>query len=785
MKVSKNFLNEFIDIKDIDYKKLADDLVTVGNEYDDYYKMINATGIKVGHVLECEMHPESKVLHVCKVDLGNETVQIICGAPNVAQDQKVIVATIGAVLPGNITIKKAKLAGMESCGMICSLSEIGIESKYLTEEDKEGIHVLNKEAIPGDDPLKYLGFDDEIIDFDFTSNRGDMLSYLGIAYEVGAKYNKEVKYPEIKVEEEKENIEDIYSLEVKTDKCSVYLGKMVRNVTIKESPDFIKARLIASGIRPINNVVDISNYVMLEYGTPLHFFDADRLGNKVIVRMALENEEVTTLDNIKRTLNEEDIVIANDKEAVALAGVMGGLDTEVEKNTKNIFIESAIFNPVNIRRTSKRILRSEASSRFEKGIDPNRSLMALNRAAYLLNKYAGGKVLSGHISYDKSNKEDKKIEITLEKINSVLGMNLTKEEVKDTLERLKFKVELGETITVYVPTRRLDVSIKEDIIEEVGRIYGYDKIKSVLPTLVTKTGSYTKKETLSKKVGARLRQLGLSEVRTYSLLNDKQAKMFINEEYKTVKMLNAISEEHTIMRNTLITSLLEVYNYNTKRNVKNINIYEIASTYYVEEDYVEETKIAGLISGEYLSSYFEGINVKVDFYVLKGIIENLLKYLGLNNRYKFEVKPLKDMHPGRSAAILVNNKIIGQMGEIHPNLGKEVYVFEISLDKIMNLKIKDIKAKEISKYPSVNKDVAFITDKTSEEIEKVIKHTGSRMLTDVKVFDVYDMGDKKSIAYSLTFNNPNKTLSDEEVTDIFNRIIEKVEKETNSILRDK
>lgn len=505
MRVSKSFLNDYIKVDDLDFNEVANKMVLAGNEYESVEKISEATGIVVGHVLECEMHPESKKLHICKVDLGNEVVQILCGAPNMRQGIKVPVATVGAKLPNGMEIKKAKLAGMDSNGMCCSLEELGIESKYMSEEDKTGIHVLPDDAPVGADAIHYMGYDDEVIDFELTANRGDLLSILGMAHEIGAIYNRPVTYPENQPKVLKENINDNMTIDVQTENCPIYLGKIVKDVVIKDSPEWMKERLMASGIRSINNVVDISNYVMLEYGQPLHFFDKDRLGDKVIVRMAEENEKLKTLDGQERTLKTSDIVIANEKEAVALAGVMGGLSTEVEMDTKNIFVEAAIFEPIHIRYTAKSILRSEASSRYEKGIDPNRTKEALNRACYLLEKYADGKVYDGILTHDTTSKEDKKIEVTLDKINAVLGMELKKEEVIDVFTRLGFKVKENHAVFhVSVPTRRLDINIKEDLIEEVGRIYGYEHVVGKLPVLETKEGSYSKKELLTKELHHRL-----------------------------------------------------------------------------------------------------------------------------------------------------------------------------------------------------------------------------------------------------------------------------------------
>lgn len=791
MKVSRNFLNDFVDTCGISTQDLADKLVSIGNEYDAVYKLVPADGLVIGEVLECEMHPDSKKLHVCQVNLGSENVQIVCGAPNMRKGLKVIVAKVGANLPGGV-IKKAMLAGYESNGMCCSLEELGISHKFLKKEDVEGIYELPLDAPVGKDPLKYLGLDDEVIDFDFTSNRADMLSMIGIAYETAAAYDKKVMLPNFEVKEISEDINESYKLSVETSKCLAYLGRLVRNVVIKESPDFIKNRLIASDIRPINNVVDISNYVMLEYGTPLHFFDADKLGSNVIVRCAKDGEDLVTLDGNKRCLCPEDIVIANEDKAVCLAGVMGGEDTEVTDNTKNIFVECAIFDGTSVRITSKKILRSEASSRFEKGIDPNRIYKALDRAAYLLNKYASGDILKGVLTYDTTSKDDKKIEVTLEKINNVLGMNLTSSDVISCLEKLGFKVSLnGNLFTVLVPTRRLDVNIKEDIIEEVGRIYGYDKIVGVLPTTKIKRGGRGVKQEFIRFLRHELASYGLNQVITYSLVSDKQSVMFENGLPK-VYLLNPMSEDRKVLRTTLLPSLFEVFEYNLAHNVQNINIFETGSIYFKDDDYKEESCVAGLMYGEFLSNLWQGVKVNVDFYVLKGLIDNLLNYLGFNNRVSYRKALLNDMHPGRCAEVLIDNVCIGFLGEVSPKVSKKrVYVFELNISRILEFKVKTIKFKELSKYPSVSKDVAFVCDKnlSSLEIEKFIRKAGGRLLTSIQVFDVYE-GENvptgmKSIAYNLVFSSNDRTLSEEEVMTSFNNIIDVCEKSLNVKLRDK
>ena len=795
MRVSKSFLNDYIKVDDLDFNEVANKMVLAGNEYESVEKISEATGVVVGHVLECEMHPESKKLHICKVDLGNEVVQILCGAPNMRQGIKVPVATVGAKLPNGMEIKKAKLAGMDSNGMCCSLEELGIESKYMSEEDKTGIHVLPDDAPVGADAIHYMGYDDEVIDFELTANRGDLLSILGMAHEIGAIYNRLVTYPENQPKVLKENINDNMTIDVQTENCPIYLGKIVKDVVIKDSPEWMKERLMASGIRSINNVVDISNYVMLEYGQPLHFFDKDRLGDKVIVRMAEENEKLKTLDGQERTLKTSDIVIANEKEAVALAGVMGGLSTEVEMDTKNIFVEAAIFEPIHIRYTAKSILRSEASSRYEKGIDPNRTKEALNRACYLLEKYADGKVYDGILTHDKTSKEDKKIEVTLDKINAVLGMELKKEEVIDVFTRLGFKVKENHAVFhVSVPTRRLDINIKEDLIEEVGRIYGYEHVVGKLPVLETKEGSYSKKELLTKELHHRLQGLGLTEVITYSLVRKEDVNKYTNYQNEDITLLDPLTEDRKYLRKSLIPSLLNVWEYNISRNQKNVAIYESGNIYYKEnEEYIEKPMISGLLYGIGTNNLWQQEKIVVDFYYVKGIIENIMKYLGLNNRYSFDTNNLpKEFHPGRSCALLIDREVVGYFGQVHPTeCKKEVYVFELDLLKIMSHKVRMVKYKEVSKYPAIHKDVAFIVEKkiTSKEIMDFLKHIGGRMVTNIDVFDVYtgeNVGEnEKSIAYSITFEDATKTLTDEEVMKVFNKMIDEVESKLNARVRDK
>ena len=786
MKLSTNFLKDYIDI-DVDVKQLAEDMTRVGNEYDSASNLINATKLVIGQITECEPHPDSDHLHLCKVNIGTEVLDIVCGAPNARTGLKVIVALDGAVLPEK-TIKKGMIRGQESNGMLCSIAELGLEHKFLKPEDSEGIAELGEDAEIGGDPIKYLQMDDGVIDFELTANRGDLLSILGMAYEVGAIYDKKVKDVDLKHKESGEDINKTFKTEVKTENCSKLLVKKVENVKIEESPIFIKNRLIASGIRPINNVVDISNYVMLELGQPLHFYDADKLGNKLVVRMAEDGEKLTTLDNVERTLTSVDIVIADATHGVGLAGVMGGLETEVEPDTKNIIIESAIFDSVKVRKTSKKIVRSEASNRFEKGLDPERTTMAIERACKLLEEYAGGTVVTGTVEYDKTNNKEKEIEITFKNINDVLGTVIPNEEILNVFRKLGFSYKVnGETIKVTVPTRRLDISIKEDLIEEVSRIYGVDNIEGKLPIVPMRKGSYDKTQ---REIRNKMIALGLKETLTYVLINDKEVNGYTLDKFEPLKLLDPITEDRNTLRYSMIPSLYKVYEYNKAREQKDISIFEIGKGFYKKgEVYGEDTKLCVLMSGKYSTGLNN--NKTVDFYVIKGIAEEVLDYLGYSGRYSFMKQEMpKEMHPGQSAMINVNGSNIGMIGKIHPSVTKDdVYVLEINLDELFTKKVGKMKYKEFSKFPSINKDIALVVDKksVSKDIEKVIKSAGGSLLTNIEVFDVYTgvgVGiDKKSIAYSLTFSDMKKTLTDEEINGLMDKIIDAVSKKCGAELR--
>lgn len=787
--INLEWVSDYIDISDLTPKELAK-RVTESDINVEKVITNHIDNLVIGEVVECVNHPDSDHLHICKVDIGSEVLQIVCGAPNVRVGLKAIVALVGAVLPGDFEIKKSKIRGVESNGMLCALYELGLEDKN-DETYSKGIYEGASNLKVGEDALKALDLESTVLELDIHKHRNnDCYYHIGFAYIVSAILNRKVTLPDISFKEITDSVDKHFSLEVATNKCSYYLAKMVKNVTIKESPSFIKKRLIAAGMRPINNVVDISNYVMLEFGQPLHFFDYDKLGAKVLVRDAKEEEEITTLDNKMRNLTNNDIVITDTINPVCIAGVMGGIDTEVTDNTKTILIESAIFDSVSIRNTAARLnLRSEASIRYGKGLNYEYTEMAIKRACHLLEKYADAQILSGIVKYDNIDKEPKVVTFKASEVNNLLGIEISEADMEKEMDRLGFAYTLKNQIfTVTIPNRRLDIEPNvNDIAEEIVRLYGYHNLTATLPVVSIKKGEYKGDIKYRKFISKRLRMLGLTETKTYTLVSPSMAELFDYEQKEKVVLPNPMSVDKSVVRTTIIPSLINVYNYNKARKVEDIFLYEISKTY--DKNYQEESKIAGLLKGNIVKSSWNG-NIKCDFYVVKGIVEDILNSLGFTNRYTFIPAKLPNLHPGVSASILLDGEMLGIIGRVHPNtLKDEVYIFELSLNKLMR-KVKPIKFKEPAKYPSIQKDVAFLIDRSinASEIEKMIKKSSSRLLKDISVFDVYlgdnIASDKKSIAFKLTYLDDAKTLTDEEVMNDFHQMIEKVTKEFNCEIRD-
>ncbi|AST92800.1 phenylalanine--tRNA ligase subunit beta [Sutcliffiella cohnii] len=803
MLVSYNWLNEYVDLNGVSADELAERITRSGIEVEGVDVLNEGIkGVVIGHVLEREQHPNADKLNKCLVDVGEEApVQIICGAPNVDKGQKVAVAKVGAVLPGNFKIKRAKLRGEESNGMICSLQELGIESKLVAKEFSEGIFVFPHDVEVGTDALAYLSRNDYVLELGLTPNRSDCLSMLGVAYEVGAILGNEVKWPKSSYDVSEEQASNYISVKVEAEEDNpLYVAKIVQNVKIGPSPLWMQTRLMAAGIRPHNNVVDITNYILLEYGQPLHAFDYDRLGSKeILVRRATEKEKIVTLDDAERTLSSEHLVITNGTEPIALAGVMGGLNSEVQSDTTTVLIESAYFKGTTVRRASKdHGLRSEASARFEKGIDPNRTHEAAERAAALMAEFAGGEVLEGSVEVNTISYEPKVVTTTLSKINSVLGTSVTASEVKAIFENLKFEVvEDNETFTVTVPTRRGDITIEEDLVEEVARLYGYDNIPTTLPISAATPGVLSTYQAKRRKVRSFLEGAGLLQTITYSLTSKERAKQFAIEDGKEIVLAMPMSEERSTLRLSLVPHLLEVVQHNIARQTHANSIYEIGSVFVGKEGEElpeEKERLSGVLTGLWHSHQWQGEKKAVDFYVAKGILDGMFEMLGLTERVTYRRAELDRLHPGRTAEILLNDDVVGYVGQLHPETLKELdlpetYVFELALQTILNIETEEIKYEPIPRFPSISRDIALVIDRSTPagDLEKVIRTAGGSLLKEVRIFDLYEgdkiAEDKKSVAYSLRYYHPDHTLTDEEVTKVHEKVLTALEEQFGATLR--
>ncbi|MEC3838940.1 phenylalanine--tRNA ligase subunit beta [Bacillus amyloliquefaciens] len=803
MFVSYKWLDDYVDLQGIDPAVLAEKITRAGIEVEGIeYKGEGVKGVVIGHVLEREQHPNADKLNKCLVDIGaEEPVQIICGAPNVDKGQKVAVATVGAVLPGNFKIKKAKLRGEASHGMICSLQELGIESKLVAKEYAEGIFVFPNDAETGADAMAALQLDDAILELGLTPNRADAMNMLGVAYEVAAILGAEVKLPETSYETAAEKAADAVSVKIEDTQANPhYAAKIIKNVKIGPSPLWMQTKLMNAGIRPHNNVVDITNFVLLEYGQPLHAFDYDRFGSKeVVVRKAAENETIVTLDEQERKLSSSHLVITNGKKAQAVAGVMGGAESEVREDTTSILLEAAYFDGQTVRKASRDLgLRSEASARYEKGIDPARVLLAAERACSLIQAYAGGEVLSGTVEENHLKIEANNIHVSVEKVNAVLGMKIAKEEIISIYKRLGFAVgEAEDVLVVTVPSRRGDIKIEEDLIEEAARLYGYDNIPSTLPETAGTTGGLTPYQAKRRKVRRFLEGAGLSQATTYSLTNDKKAAAFAIEKSFNTMLALPMSEERSILRHSLVPNLLEAVSYNLARQTDSVALYETGSVFLTKEENtkpVEKERVAGAVTGLWRKNLWQGEKKPVDFFVVKGIVEGLLHQLNVSDRIEFVQSERKNMHPGRTANILLNGSLAGFIGQVHPAMEKELdiketYVFELDLHALLTEETEPLVYTPIPKYPSVTRDIALVADKTvtSGQLEAVIKDAGGALLKEVTVFDVYE-GEhmeegKKSVAFSLQYVNPEQTLTEEEVTKVHENVLKALEETYQAVLR--
>ena len=794
MLVPLKWLRDYVDI-DINAKDFADKMTMTGSKVE----RVESFGeeiekVVVGKILEVEQHPNADKLVVTKIDIGNEVIQVVTGAKNISKGDYIPVALVGAKLPGGIKIKKGKLRGETSEGMMCSSDELGIPSQYVEEYKRDGIYILDHEESYelGKDIREILGINDSLIEFEITSNRPDCRSIIGIAREAAVTLNKEIKYPIINVKESDENIDFNIKIE-NNDLCPRYSARMVKDIKIGPSPYWMQRRLIEAGLRPINNIVDITNYVMLELGQPLHAFDLREIGgNKIVVKTAQDKEKFVTLDEQERTLDCSTIVITNGEKTLGIAGVMGGANSEIKDDTTEILIESANFKAESIRSTSKKLgLRTEASARYEKGIDINLVETAINRAAQLIEELGAGRVLKGIVDNYENKVEKQKIVVRPQKINSLLGVNVPLNDFIGILESLEFKCNLVEDnkLEIEVPSFRLDIEQEADILEEIARIYGYENIPSASLYGNTTVGIKTESQKFEDKVKNNLTSMGINEILTYSFVSprgvDKINTSLEDEKRNFVKLINPLGEETSVMRTTLIPNMLDVVYTNYSHKVNSFDGFEIGNTFKPNLEFPTQTK--KLCIGMY------GNNK--DFFYLKGAIEEMLFNVGFVN---YEIIPEKEnltFHPGRCANIVYNNICIGTFGELHPdvldnyNLNNRVYIAEIDLDSVFGNSNFEKRYKSLPKYPAITRDIALLVKDEIfvKQIEDIIKENAQEILESYELFDVYKGAQiqegHKSIAYSIVYRSQDRTLTDEDVSKVHDKIVRELSEKLDANLR--
>lgn len=781
MKVSLNWLKDYLNLDNISKEELYNAISLHVCEIETMKPLCEVNNLVVGEVLTCVDHPDSDHLHVCEVNLGDKVSTIVCGAPNVAAKQKVIVALPGAKLPGG-TIKSSKVRGVLSDGMICSLSELGIEDRLVDEKYKNGIYVLPEDTEVGIDAVKYLGLDDEVIDLELTSNRSDLLSVEGIAYDLAATLGIDINVPKYLVKETR--MLNPLKVEIESDLCYEYGARLIKGITIKESPMWLKMRLIAAGVRPINNVVDITNYVMLALGEPMHAYDHNFVGDHIVVKEAKDVKEFITLDNINRKLESNDLLITDGKKPIGLAGIMGGLNSEVLPTTTEIVLEAAMFDPMAIRKTSSRLgLKSEASTRFERIACQERIKQALDMASHLICQLAGGIVVGNMVDIVRIPYEKKYVDLTLNKVNNLLGTALTAKELETIFNNLRYNYEINDNIYhIEIPSRRMDLeNFYADICEDVARMIGYDKIPTTT-SLINSLGHLTKEQQITRNIREVLALSGLNEVVTYSLVSEENLNLYNLKEEDPIKLLMPLTSDRAYMRLSLLNGIMEVINYNLARQMTDISIFEIGKRYNIHN---EELMLAGGLTGNFSNNLWQGQNIKVDFYLVKGILDNLANKLNI----KFDYVPYEEIketyHPGRQAKILVENEEVGFIASIHPEFRlkhdlKDTYVFEISLDKLFKY-VKDVKYETTSKYPSIERDLAIVIDEkvSADEVLKVVKMVAKKYLVSINIFDLYKdktLGEnKKSLAFKMVFVDKEKTLDSKDVDKVINSILNRLD----------
>lgn len=793
MKVPISWLKDFVDI-DVDKKEYADALTMSGSKVEGVEcKGDEISNVIAGRIDTLEKHPDADKLQVASVFTGSENIQIVTGAKNVKVGDIIPVAVHGATLPGGVVIKKGKLRGVQSFGMMCSIAELNLEKEDYPNAPEDGIFILENNIAPGTDVKTIFGLNDPIVEFEITSNRPDCLSVYGLARETAVTFNKVLKPFKVHLKEEGDDVNKYASVEIKDSLlCPRYAARIVTDIKIGESPKWIKERLKASGVRPINNIVDITNYVMLELGQPMHAFDLENLEEKKIIVRCAENDEVLkTLDENDRKLDHEMLVIADGKKPVAVAGVMGGANSEISSNTKTILLESANFNGISVRFTAKKLgMRTEASSRFEKGLDIENVITAVDRAAELIEMLGIGKVCKGIIDCLPSPIAHRTVEFMPDRINRLLGTQIEKDDMIRILESLELKVDQKHNL-VKVPSFRQDIETYADISEEIARFYGYNNIEQ---TLLNGKATTEGKKSYSQKIGDIIQNTmiagGCYEIYTYSFTSNKVFDKLLlpddSELRNTVVISNPLGEDFSVMRTTTVPNMLEVISHNYKKRTLLGSFYEQSFVYLPTTPNDLPNEVPILTIGEY------GVG---DFYTLKGLVEDLFVQLGIQ---KFDFTPSENYtyyHPGRTADIYVKNDLIGTIGEIHPKVSEifeapdKTYIATLDISKLGKYANLKVEYNQLPKYPSVTRDIALtVQDKIlSKEIEDLIWKKSDNILEEVNLFDVYKgkqvQEGYKSMAYSLVFRSKEKTLVDEEVNKTMSKILSTLETKLNIELR--
>ena len=799
MKASREWLEEYSDI-DVDSVKLCDILTMTGTKVETLDELgKDIKNVVVGKILEIKKHPDADKLVVTKVDVGDKVLQIVTGADNIKEGDIVPIAKDGAELPGGVKIKTGKLRGIESCGMMCSVGELNLDLADYPGQIEHGIMILPKtmEKNLGKDIVEVLNLREDIIDFEITPNRPDCLSIEGIGRETAVSLGKEFKNPRGNLAKlDIPNKDEIEGLRVDIeapDLCYRYIARVVKDVKIGESPEWMKRRLRTCGVRSINNIVDITNYVMLEIGEPMHAFDINSIeGKHITVRRAKNNEKITTLDEQERILDENDLVIADDKKPVAIAGVMGGLNSEIEQDTKTVVFEAAVFYGGSVRKTAKKVgLRTESSTRFEKGLSQENAMRAINRAVELVEMLGAGKAVNAKIDVYPTKQKLNNIPVKVDKINSLLGLNLEEKEIINILEKLDIKVENNVAISPYF---RMDLECWQDLAEEVLRFYGYDKLQTSLIKADTTLGMRTKEQVIEKKIMDNLVDFGFSEIYTYGFvsLNDLEKSKTNKELIKTaITIKNPLNDDYKLMRPTTVPSMMQMLAGNANKKNQDVKLFDISRSYKNLNSEVEKGEVP--LQENILTLGMYGKDA--DFYVLKGYLENILQLIGIN-KYDIEKETKNESyHPGRCANLKVGIDVIATFGEVHPevldnyDIEKRVCLAEVNITKLVKYAGSKKKYVEVPKFPAVERDIAVVVDEDIEvgKIEKLITKKAKKLLESIKLFDIYrdeKLGNnKKSVAYSLIFRDKNKNLSDEEINPIMEEIIKSLEKELNAELR--